>query len=209
MTDSPIRKPILVAKVLSLLGFLALVTCAYYLRSEVLALSHIKFSADEVRAAHELERLRESYPDRVKQHEVLMNDYELRQEHYRKMLDMYRNDYEEYVRRIEDKYQPPPLPHAPTKPKSPEIAEKLFKINTDFRTRKNHYFATSSRLNWLACVAALMLTGGLVYLLMFDTETPRWYYLVALVISFVFLIGPALHSIMTGIIGMLREPGIY
>ena len=209
MNDSPNSKPIIVAKFMALLGFLALVICTYYLRSEVLALSHIKFSADEVRAANELKQLRESYPDRVKQHEAAIKHYELQTEHYRKMLDMYQNDYDEYVKRIEDKYDPPPLPDAPMKPDPPDVAEKLYELNTDFRTRKNQYFATSSRLNWLACAAALMLVGGLVYLLMFDANGQRWHYLVALVISFVFLIGPAFHSIITGIIGFLEEPGIY
>jgi hypothetical protein len=44
-------------------GFLSLVTCTYYLRSEVLALSHIRFSSDEVRAAYDLKQYRESFPD--------------------------------------------------------------------------------------------------------------------------------------------------
>ena len=54
-----------------------------------------------------------------------------------------------------------------------------------------------------------MLVGGLVYLLMFDANGQRWHYLVALTISFVFLIGPAFDSIITGIIGFLEEPRIY
>ena len=54
-----------------------------------------------------------------------------------------------------------------------------------------------------------MLVGGLLYLLMFDTTGQRWHYLVALTISFVFLIGPAFHSFITLIIGFLQEPGIY
>jgi hypothetical protein len=67
------------------------------------------------------------------------------------------------------------------------MMEKLYEINTAFRVRKSRYFATTSRLNWLACTAALMLVGGLLYLLMFDTTAQRWHYLVALVISFVVL----------------------
>jgi len=209
--DAPMSngKTILVAKLGSLIGFLALVICSYYLRSEVLALSHIKFSADEVRASNDLKRLRESYPDRLKQHEAAMKHYELETEHYRKMLELYETNYEDYVKRIEDEFQPPALPVAPTKPDSPEVAEKLYEINAEFRTRKNQYFATTSRLNWVACIAALMLVGGLVFLLMFDTNGQRWHYLAALLISFIFLIGPAFHSIITGIIGFLEEPGIY
>ena len=50
------------------------------------------------------------------------------------------------------------------------------------------------------------LVVSLVHLLMFDTNGQRWHYLVALVISLVFLIGSALHSIITGIISFLKEP---
>lgn len=203
------RRSIVVAKCLALIGFLSLVTCTYYIRSEVLALSHIKFSADEVRAAHDLEQLRESFPDRQKQYEAQLKHYELQLQHYRTMLDLYENDYEAYVQRIEDKFNPPALPHQPQPPQAPELAQQLYEINTQFRTRKNQYFATTSRLNWLACIAAQMLIGGLVYLLMFDTSQQRWHYLVAMVVSFVFLIGPAFHSILTGIIGFLREPSVY
>ena len=51
--------------------------------------------------------------------------------------------------------------------------------------------------------------GGLIYLLMIDANGQHWHHSVALVISFVFLIGPAFHAILTGIIGFLEEPGIY
>ena len=194
---------------MALLGFLALVVCTYYLRSEVLTLSHLRFSADEVRVANELEQFRESHPDRLKQNEAAMKHYDLQIEHYRKMLDLYQNNYDEYAKRIEDKYHLSPLPDVPMKPDPPEVAEKLFEINTAFRARKNQFFATSSRLNWLSCIAALMLVGGMIYLLMFDTNGQRWHYLVALMISFVFLIGPAFHSIMAGIMGFLEGPGVY
>lgn len=203
------QKRINVAKLMVLLGFLFLIVSTYYLRSEVLALSHIKFSADEFRSANELEQLRESYPDRVKQHEAEVKDYELKQKHYRKMLEMYQNNYDEYVKRIKDKYRTPMLPQAPEKPQSPEVAEKMFEINAEFRARKNQYFEASRILIWLACIAALMLVGGLIYLLLFDDQGQRWHYLAVLIISFVFLIGPAFHSIMTGIIGLLQEPGVY
>jgi len=63
-----------------------------------------------VYSLQQLKQLRESYPDGVKQHEAATKHYELQSEHYRKMLDLYQNDYDEYVKRIEDKYDPPPLP---------------------------------------------------------------------------------------------------
>ena len=202
-------KSVRAAKLAALLGFLALVVCTYYIRGEVLALSHIKFSADQYRAEYQLRQLEESYPDRLEQHAAALKQYELDQAHYREMLDLYQTDYDAYVQRIEDKYQPPRLPHAPDKPDPPEVSKRLYEINTEFRTRKNRYFETTSRLNWLACGAALMLVGGLLWLLMFDRDSPRWLYLAALLISFVFLIGPAFHSILTGVIGFLEEPGVW
>ena len=64
------------------------------------------------------------------------------------------------------------------------------------------------RLAQISCQSQATHLGN-AGLLMFDVNGQRWHYLVALVISFVFLIGPAFHSIMTGIIGFLEEPGIF
>jgi len=208
MSDTPSRM-LLPAKVASIVGFLTLIVSTYFLRSEVLALSHIRFTADEVRAAQQLKQAEESFPDRVEQYAAALKQYELEQQHYREMLTLYNEDYDAYVQRIEDKYEPPRLPRAPSKPDPPEVSRQLYQINTDFRIRKNAYFEKASRLNWVACGAALLLVGGLTWLLMFDTTSPRWHYLAALVISFVFLIGPAFHSILTGVIGFLEDPRVY
>ena len=199
-------RSVIAAKICVLAGFLSLVVCTYYLRSEVLALSHIKFSANELLATSELEQLRESYPDRVQQYQAAMEHYQLQLTHYREMLALYKSNYEEYVRRIEDEYVVPPQPQPPNPPSDPQLASQLYEINAEFRARKNRYFAVSSRLNWLACGAAILLVGGLLYLLMFDYRATRWHYLAALVLSFVFLIGPAFHSILTGVIGFLEDP---
>ena len=51
------------------------------------------------------------------------------------------------------------MPSVPNKPNPPEVSEQLHEINAAFRTRKNDYFEASSRLNWLACVAAGLLAG--------------------------------------------------
>ena len=199
---------IVAAKLLAMVGFLVLVVSTYYIRSEVLELSHKMFFADTIRAENELKQLRESYPERVKQHEAELKNYEMKTEYYRRMLDLYQNNYDEYVKQVKDDDKLPLVPDLPQKPTSPEVAEKLYEINSDFRNRKNQYFETASWLNWLACTAALMLVGSLVYLLMFDDNGQRWHYLAALGISFIFLIGPAFQSILTGIIGILQAPGI-
>ncbi len=208
-TPSTRPQSLMTAKFVSIIGFLVLVASSYYLRGEVLALSQIRFSADEVRATNQLQQMEESYPDMVEQHAAALQQYELQMEHYREMLALYRSDYDAYVQRIEDEYRPPQMPYPPNKPTPPEVSRQLHEIDTEFRSRKNQYFERTSRLNWIACIAALMLVGGLTWLLMFDTESPRWYYLAALGLSFVFLIGPSFHSILSGVIGLMQSPGVY
>jgi len=199
-------KSIDVAKVMSLTGFLVLLFSTYYVRSQVLAINRIKFSSDNVRAEENLERMKESYPDRMEEYKARLKNYEWKMEHYRKLLELYKTDYDEYARRRVQ--VPPSLPARPTKPRSPEVSEKLTEINSAFRAQKYHYFSSMGTLNWVACAAALSLVGGLVYLLMFDTGVQRIYYAVVLGMSFIFMIGPSFHSILTALVGFLRAPGL-
>jgi hypothetical protein len=196
------------AKVVAILGFLVLLTSTYYLRSEVLSLNAISFSADEARAEFQLEQLKRDFPHEQERHKVALKNYELQVAHYEKMLDLYETDYEAYAKRLEDHYRPPQLPDRPQEPKPPEYRKKLSEINAEFRARKHQYFENTSVLNWVAWLGAISLVGGLVYLLMFDTANGRWMYLFSLVLSFVFLIGPAFHSILSAIVGFLKAPGL-
>lgn len=208
MSNSLLKPAIVLAKLAAIGGFLALIYGTYALRSEVLVLSEIRFSADDVRARNNLEQLEESFPTRVVEYETNLKQYELQKEHYNEMLDLYETNYDEYVKRIEDKYQLPALPRAPKKPQPPEVAKELYEINAAFRLEKHRYFADAISLNRIATVAAMTLVGSLIFLMMFDTESPRWHYIAALMISFVFLIGPAFQSILTGIIGVMAEPSL-
>ena len=104
---------------------------------------------------------------------------------------------------------PPQLPWKPSKPVSPELSDQLGKINAEFRAQQYHYFDSTSRLNWGTCVSALVLVGGLLFLTMFETGNQRFLYLVVLVLSFVFMIGPSFHSIMSAIVGFLSAPQAY
>jgi len=54
-------------------------------------------------------------------------------EHYQEMLDLYQSDYDEYVRRIKDKYNPPHLPSKPQPPRPPEVGQKLAETTLAFR----------------------------------------------------------------------------
>lgn len=208
MSKSFMGGVIVLAKIAAIGGFLALIYGTYALRSEVLVLSEIRFSSDDVRARNNLADLEESFPIRVTEYDTNLKQYELQMDHYREMLELYETNYDEYVKRIEDKYQVPSLPRAPNKPQPPEVARELYEINAAFRSEKHRYFADAISLNRIATVAAMTLVGSLIFLMMFDTESPKWHYVAALMVSFVFLIGPAFQSILTGIIGVLAEPSV-
>jgi hypothetical protein len=196
------------AKTIAVVGFLALLCTTYYLRHEVLVLSEIGFSADEARANYDVNQNRQDYPEALERHKVALKNYELQKEHYEEMLKLYQSDYNSYVKRLKDEYRPPQVPASPQPPRPPEYTQKLVEIDAAFRSQKHHYFEVTGSLNWIAMAAALALVGGLLYLIMFDTANGRLMYVLTLVLSFVFLIGPAFHSILSAIVGFLKAPGL-
>ena len=105
--------------------------------------------------------------------------------HLTEMLELFKTNYDEYVKRRKDEYAPPRMPSKPPRPRSPELSDKLADINAEFRGQQYNYFNRTGKLNWVACVAALSLVGSLLYLLMFDIEGKRIYYIAVLVLSFV------------------------
>lgn len=196
-------------KIVAVLGFLALLSSTYYLRSEVLTLNKIGFSADQARAEYELEQLKKDYPHERERYAVAQKNHQLRMRHYQEMLDLYRTDYQAYVQRLKDEYKPPQLPAKPRPPRPPEYTQKLAEINADFRAQKYRYFELTSVLNWVALAAAVCLVGGLLLLIMFDPANGRLIYFFTLVLSFVFLIGPSFHSILSAVVGFLKAPGVH
>ena len=198
------KQPIVGAKILTMLGFLVLLSTTYILRGEALTLSRIGFSADKAKADLEQQRLMDTYPERVKRHKVEMKNYELQLKHYQEMLDLYSKDYKGYVAKLEDKYTPPQLPQQPEPPPPAEVEQRMAEIKVEFRQQKFHYFDTTTTLNWVSWMAALALVGGLLYLLLFDLEGQRVFYVVVLVLTFVFMIGPALQTLLSGIVGILQ-----
>jgi len=194
------------AKFITIISFLVLLFSTYFLRSKVLELNTIRMSSQNVMAEEAEKNLSESLPDRTKEYQNSLKQYEIKKKHYDEMLDLYESDYEEYVKRIKDKFAPPSMPRSPAKPVSPELSDEMQKIAIEFRKKQSHYFESTSKLNWVSCVAALALVGGLLYLLLFDLEGKRLFYVVLLVLSFIFMIGPSFHSIMSALAGFLQAP---
>ena len=202
-------KALVAAKYIAIASFAVTLFATYYLRSEVLELSKIRFSADQFRAEDSQRERQQSYPDRSAEYQAQTKHYEIQQEHYRTMLALYRSDYREYVKRIKDQYSPPGLPMKPQKPQSPELSDGLANINMQFKNQQYHYFDSASQLNWICCVSALVLVASLLFLMMFETGGQRILYLAVLILSFVFMIGPAFHTIISAIVGFLEAPRIF
>ena len=201
------QRSILWAKLVTMLSFLVLLSTVYMLRGEALTLGRIGFSGDKAKADLDQQRAKETYPERAKRHEVAMKNYELQLKHYEKMIDLYTKDYEGYMKLVQDKAAPPAPPQMPQRPEAPlpaELEQRMAEIKVEFRQQKSHYFQTTTTLNWVAWIAALGLCASLLYLLMFDLEGQRLLYVAVLVLSFVFMIGPALQTLLTGIVGLLQ-----
>ena len=195
-----------IAKFITIISFLVLLFSTYFLRSKVLELNTIRMSSQNVMAEETEKNLNNSLPQRTKEYENKLKQYEIQKKHYDEMLDLYQSDYEEYVKRIKDKFVPPRMPPNPVKPLSPEISDEMQKISIEFRKKQSHYFESTSKMNWVSCVAALTLVGGLLYLLLFDLQGKRLFYIVLLVLSFIFMIGPSFHSLMSALAGFLQAP---
>lgn len=200
------ERRIVAAKLLAITGFLILLMITYWLRSEVLALSRIHFSADQKKVELEQQRNRDSFPDRQQQYEVSLKNYDLQLKHYEKLLTVYQKDLNEYALLTKDRIDPPQLPQRPTPPNTPEVEDQSQAIQTEFVSRRYRYFVISEYGNGIACFAALLLVGGLLYLLLFDLNSNRLFYFMTLVLSFVFLIGPSLQSVMSAIVGLMHAP---
>ena len=194
------------AKFITIISFLVLLFSTYFLRSKVLELNTIRMSSQNVMAEETEKNLNNSLPQRTKEYENKLKQYEIQKKHYDEMLDLYQSDYEEYVKRIKDKFVPPRMPPNPVKPLSPEISDEMQKISIEFRKKQSHYFESTSKMNWVSCVAALTLVGGLLYLLLFDLQGKRLFYMVLLVLSFIFMFGPSFHSLMSSLAGFLQAP---
>lgn len=200
---------ILAAKSIALCGFLVLLVVTYWLRSEVLGMSRIRFSADQKQTELEARQHRESYADRQRQYEIGVKNYETQLKHYERMMEIYERDFDEYTRLAEKSVVPPQLPARPSAPRSPEVEDEFQSIRAEFVARRYRFFVISETGNWIACAGALALVGGLLYLLLFDVDSNRLYYFMVLGLSFVFLIGPSMHSILSAFIGMMHAPYSY
>ena len=156
------KKDIKFAKFITIISFLTLLFSTYYLRSQVLKLNSIRMDSQNLMTDQERRDIEESSPVRKKEYEAKLGQYQIQKKHY-----------EEYVKRLKDEFAPPIMPRSPVKPLSPKVSDDMREKVIEFREQQSKYFNSTSKLNWISCLAALSLVGGLLYLLMFDLEGKR------------------------------------
>ncbi len=200
------KNTLIAVKLLAIAAFLVTLGGTYVLRSEVLQLNEIRFSADNARAQQRVLDMEQSLPLRTAEYAAQMEHHDLQREHYTEMLALYRTDYAAYVTRLKDEYR---LPSLPAPPENPAFSEQLVEVNAEFRAQQYSYFATMRRLNVVCCISALLLVGCLLFLVLFDRGYPRALYLATLLLSFVFLIGPSFHSLLCAVVGLLEAPRVF
>ena len=147
--------------------------------------------------------------DRQKEYEIALKNYDLRLKHYEKLLALYERDFDAYIQLPQENLVVPQMPIKPAAPSAPEVTDQFRGIQSDFVLRRYRYFTVSEIGNWIACGAAILLVAGLLYLLLFDAQTNRFVYVASLLLSFVFLIGPSFHSLLTAVMGLLKGPSGY
>jgi hypothetical protein len=188
-----------IAKVTTVLSFLVLLLCTYIVRGQALDLNRMRLSADAARAAEDLATFEATYDDRVAA-------YEMAQEHYRRQVERFRADYDAWLASAQERGMMAPSPLPPRAPQSPEATRRLAEISAEYRAARYTYIEALGGVNGLAALAALVLTTSLLTLVLGDTNPGRWMYLALLGLAFVFMIGPALHSVLTGVMSAMRPP---
>ncbi len=202
------RKSITAARVITIIAMMFLIATTYYLRSGILAMVNHQIDAQSATAQERLDNFADTAEFRQAEYEAGISRFDVAMSKYKELIELYASDFDAYQIKIgeEANTMPPPLPHRPYRPRKPEVADELAKINEAFRAERESYFSTARALNPVVALAAVALVGSLLYLILFDTNNARILYVILLTLSFIFIIGPAFHSILSIAAYNLRPP---
>ena len=202
------NKAIIASKAVVIICMACLLLTTYMLRSQVLSLINSIIDGEDIVEVELMDRFEASEPDRKAAYEAALGRYEIQMKRYRELLNLYQKDPEAYARQTREgrPVGAPPVPFKPEPPQTPEVQQQLAETNAEFRQTRQRYFKNAKRLNMFVGLCAIGLIGGLLFLIMFDPEKSRLAYLVVLVVSFVFVIGPALHSVVSLMAYGLQPP---
>lgn len=202
------KRASLLAKIIVIASMLCLLGTTFVLRAKILTLVNFLMTGQDIVATERMDRFHAAEDDRQSEYVAALARFEIGMEQYRSLLQLYQDDLDAYRKRTNEgrMTQPPPIPEKPRLPRTPEVQRTLAEINSNFRDARNSYFRFATALNGFVAVCALLLIGGLLFLMFFDASNGRLMYIVVLAISFVFIIGPAFHSALTFAAYQLNPP---
>jgi len=202
------NKAIAAAKLVLVLSTVGLLVISYGLRSRLLAMIWQSVSAQDIVATDQMRQYRESATDRETEYKARLAAFDAEMKVYLARIDLFVTDRDAYRRETQDgrALQAPMLPVKPRPPRSPAVQDQLAQANEVFRTEREAYFRIAPAMNILAACFAIGVVGSLLFLICFDPRNGRIGYILVLVLSFVFLIGPALYSLITASVYRMPPP---
>lgn len=192
-------------KIMTAVCIAILMMLTYANRAKVLELTRLRAAAEDIAAQQDIADFVESFESRKANYEMALEDYQ-------QSMELYRTDYQAYTQSFMERGGRPMPPRMPVKPQPPEVTQRLAEINTTFRQQRHQYFKELEGTVGLAGLAATILTLCLITLLFMETGSARWAYAALLALCFTFLIGPAMYTMLAGIVGVTRAPvvpGLY
>ncbi len=199
---------VVIAKYLAIFCFLVLLSLTYGNRAGVVRLNEIRSSGDAALSAYDLAHSDEIYDQKTEAYNVAIEFYDLQLDFYRRKMEEFRSDPDAFMASNQGSYNRPypSPPYKPSKPLDLEVQRQLQDISLEFRQERHRYFSRLAQYNMISATAAILLGLSLLYLTMFDDSKGRLFYVAILVVALVFFIGPAFHSVLTGIVGGMRPP---
>lgn len=188
-------------------GFVILLFTVYILRAQVVEITAMKYRVEDESRKVSDRRYEENFELRKKDYELQKQAYQMRVAHYNKMVKRFQEDYDTY--RKERHPEAPIPPRLPEPPSNPEEQKKVRELTTEFIAHRFGFYTTLYILCFVNLLGAAMLVGGIVTLILFERPKGRLAWLGLLVLSFVFLIGPAFHTILSALVGWLKIAPAY
>jgi hypothetical protein len=202
------QKAVTAAKVVAMLAMLCLLGTTYVLRSRILTLVSHLMAGQDIVANEQMDRFVAGEADREEEYDIALARHEVEMERYESELKLFQEDPEAYLERTFEGRPaiPPMIPEKPSPPRTPEVQRELAELNQAFRSARSSYFSLATGLNAFVGFCALSLVGSLLFLILFDAGASKVTYVVLLVLSFAFIIGPALHTALTTMAYQLNAP---
>lgn len=212
------KSAIVTAKTLVIVSFVVLLATTYTMRSQLINLIWHIIKAEDIHLTTQLDRFKEGKATRETEYEINKARFDKAIAEYLEQLraaalpssnDQAKDQASRYALQQQDLAEhtwTQMLSNRPRLGMSPETREQLATVHDDFRRQQMAYFGAARTINWLIGLCAIALVTGILFLLMFEPGANRGAYVVVLVLSFVFFIGPAFYNALHVVAWRLSPP---